>query len=88
MPGKHVPKLNAEENRAKRRNENAQILSSILPSVPLVIWWEKLLGQQQATLSWCRTESVSVPSWKGGLGGSYHTLLSFQAFVEFIFPNP
>lgn len=25
---------------------------------------------------------------KGVLGGSYHTLLSFQAFVEFIFPNP
>lgn len=48
----------------------------------------KLLGQQQATLSWCKTVSVSVPLWKGGLGGFYHTLLGFQAFVEFIFPNP
>lgn len=44
MSGKDVPELNAEENRAKRRNENAQILSSILPSVALVIWWQKATG--------------------------------------------
>lgn len=41
---------------------------------------KKLLGQQQATLLRCKMESVFVPLWNGGLGGSNHTLINFQAF--------
>lgn len=48
---------------------------------------KKRLGQQSATLSRCKTESVSVPLWKGRLGGSYHTH-QFSGLLESIFPNP
>lgn len=88
MLGKRVPELNAEENRAKRKNENAQILSSVLPSVSPAIWWQKATG---STIGY----SLNGAKWKqplchcerGILGLSPHSSVSRPSW-ESIFPNP